>query len=99
MHPINKIRDIDAERLSALMGSTVDELQLEQIGRHVGYMSDVFRIKLVGSDLPASIILKMSAQDPSRLALAERFQSYVKESHFYSQIADRVGLEIPWLVA
>jgi thiamine kinase-like enzyme len=89
------IPQIDADYLSETLGGLVESFQVESIGSGEGYMSDLYRITLQGRALPASVILKQPSEDPVKLALATRFNSYGREQFFYRELSERSTIRTP----
>lgn len=92
---MRSIPQIDADYLSQALGSLVESFQIEPIGSGEGYMSDLYRITLQGSALPDSVILKLPSDDPEKLALATRFNSYGREQHFYRELSRHSAIRSP----
>jgi len=89
------IPKIDTDFLSKTLGGLVESFQVESIGFGEGYMSDLYRITLQGTGLPASVILKRPSGDPERLELATRFNSYGREQHFYRELSEHSAIRSP----
>ncbi len=92
---MRSIPQIDADYLSQALGSLVESFQIESIGSGEGYMSDLYRITLHGRALPASVILKRPSEDPEKLELATRFNSYGREQYFYRELSERSAIRTP----
>ena len=92
---MRSIPQIDTDFLSKTLGGFVDSFQVESIGFGEGYMSDLYRITLQGTGLPASVILKRPSEDPERLELATRFNSYGREQHFYRELSEYSAIRSP----
>lgn len=89
------ISQINADYLSQALGGLVESFELEPIGSGEGYMSDLYRVTLQGSALPTSIILKRPSEDPQKLAIARRFNSYGREQHFYRELSKHSAIHSP----
>ena len=92
---MRSIQQIDTDFLSKTLGGLVESFQVESIGFGEGYMSDLYRITLQGTGLPASVILKRPSGDPERLELATRFNSYGREQHFYRELSEHSAIRSP----
>ena len=92
---MRSIPQIDTDFLSKTLGGFVDSFQVESIGFGEGYMSDLYRITLRGTGLPATVILKRPSEDPERLELATRFNSYGREQHFYRELSEYSAIRSP----
>ena len=92
---MRSIPQIDANYLSQALGGLVESFQVESIGSGEGYMSDLHRITLQGTGLPATVILKRPSGDPERLELATRFNSYGREQHFYRELSEHSAIRSP----
>ena len=93
--PAMNIEAINADWLSDQLGRPVNAIQLEPLSTTSGYLADVYRINLAGTDLPSSLVLKMEAATPERRDIAIRYQSYQKEYVFYDRHADDVPVRVP----
>ena len=92
---MRSIPQIDTDFLSETLGGLVESFQIESIGFGEGYMSDLYRITLQGTGLPATVILKRPSGDPERLELATRFNSYGREQHFYRELSEHSAIRSP----
>ena len=92
---MRSIPQIDTDFLSKTLGGLVESFQIESIGFGEGYMSDLYRITLQGTGLPATVILKRPSGDPERLELATRFNSYGREQHFYRELSEHSAIRSP----
>jgi hypothetical protein len=92
---MRSIPQIDANYLSQALGGLVESFQVESIGSGEGYMSDLYRITLQGRALPASVILKRPSEDPEKLELATRFNSYGREQYFYRELSEHSAIRTP----
>ena len=85
---------ITAEWLSSVLGAPVDEVRLTPVG--TGQMCDSVRVHLTGSpDLPATLIAKLPAADPSSRATAMSLRNYEIEVRFYQELAASLPVRTP----
>ena len=71
---------------------------VERIGIDAGVMTDVCRVRLhgsVASQLPRSLVVKLTARDEPMRTLVQAFGSYAAEPHFYRVIKPRSRLASP----
>jgi hypothetical protein len=92
---IEKPADVTAEWLTGVLGATVSDFALERIG--TGQMSECYRVTLsyaadVPRDaLPASVVLKVAAGDPTSRQTGLALGLYEREVRFYTDIAPRLS--------
>jgi hypothetical protein len=78
---------VTPEWLSEILGGEVRECRLEQIGIGVGLLGRVYRVHLDGSNVPASVVVKLPTLDQqARTALCEDLEFYLREVRFYNEI-------------
>ena len=58
------LADIDAEWLSRSLGGRVDDFSSTTIGSGEGFMGQLARVTLRGSNVPDSVIVKLPTSDP-----------------------------------
>jgi hypothetical protein len=79
--------EIDQAWLSHALGSPVDSFTTETIGTGEGFMGQLARAHLVGSDVPSRVIVKMPTSDPGGLMIGEMMQVWEREHRFYTEVA------------
>lgn len=85
---------ITAEWLSSVLGAAVEDVRLAPVG--TGQMSDSVRLHLSGAaGLPATLIAKLPAADPSSRATAMSLRNYEIEVCFYQQLAPSLPVRTP----
>ncbi len=81
--------------ISRLIGKPVTSLALSAIDEQRGYMASVYRAKLTGNNVPASVIIKFASESAAQRSLADRFNSYKKETRFYADLAEDLPVATP----
>lgn len=82
-------------------GSTVLDVQTDDIGSDIGFMGEVHRCRLtwrVGgepSDLPGSVIVKLPTQNDENFAVGDAMQAYEREIVVYQTLRSTLGLPMP----
>ncbi len=96
---IRAIDELDAAWLqAALGGGTIDSFSTEPIG--TGQMSESHRVRIAYADsrpagAPASVVLKLAAQDTASRATGVGLGIYAREVRFYDELGPRIGGPLP----
>ena len=78
---------VTAGWLSEILDADVRHCRLEQIGVGVGLLGRLYRARLEGPDVPASVVLKFPTLDVrARTSVCEPLEFYLREVRFYSEI-------------
>lgn len=83
-----RISDLDAAYLSGLLGSTVDSVSI--IGGDAGTSSRA-RLALTGTDVPASVFVKMPAETAATRLMGELGRLADTEVRFYRHLAPQLA--------
>jgi len=91
---IRTLADLDPAWLERALGSgAIDSLQVEAIG--TGQMSESHRVSITYADPeragPATIVLKVAADDPTSRSTGVSLGIYEREVRFYREIAPRLA--------
>ncbi|MBA59475.1 MAG: hypothetical protein CMQ40_09935 [Gammaproteobacteria bacterium] len=99
MIPAN-VNEISAEWLSEILSSggtvlEVSEKQIEAIGH--GMMSNLYRVNLSyrSGAGPASLVIKLPAENQQNREVAVSFEIYKREVNFYSRLAEKTPMRVP----
>lgn len=97
MDPVPRtLQEVIQGRLRSLFGDRSLKLV---VGARLpgGYMSGLVRVLIDSEDdrIPASMIIKLAADDPARLDMALSFDSYRKETRFYRHLAKYFDVRVP----
>lgn len=90
--PIDRPDDLTADWLNGVIGAgTVESFTVERIG--TGQMSECYRIAMTYSSGtgPASVVLKVAADDPMSRGTGKALGLYEREVRFYAEVAPRLG--------
>lgn len=79
-------RSVTAGWLSEVLGGDVRECSFEQIGIGVGILGRVYRVHLIGTGVPASVVVKLPTLDEGGAAFCEDMALYQREVRFYQQV-------------
>ena len=84
------LADIDAEWLSRSLGGRVDDFSSTTIGSGEGFMGQLARVTLRGSNVPDSVIVKLPTSDPGGQMIGQMMRVWEREHRFYTEVAHRV---------
>jgi hypothetical protein len=88
--------DLTAEWLGAQVGGSVTGFTMEQIGIGVGLLGRLFRVRLRGTDVPATVIAKFPTLDEgARMNVAGPLSFYANEVAFYTEAAAETPIATP----
>lgn len=95
---------IDAQLHGWLAGAlaqhgTLVESDVSVIGAGEGFVGQLGRVALrwedAGETAPASVIVKLPTADPGGRAVGQMMGLYERESRFYDELADTIGIRVP----
>jgi hypothetical protein len=88
---IRRPQDLNAEWLSQVLGAQVAGFEAERIG--TGQMSNSYRVTPAYADGagPASVVVKLAAEDATSRATGVSLGIYEHEVRFYRELAPRIG--------
>src|SRR4051794_40785327 len=91
MDVVRGVEDLSAEWLSGVVGAQVADFAAERVG--TGQMSQNHRVRLEYADGegPATVVVKVAAQDPTSRATGVGMGAYEREIRFYRELAPRIG--------
>lgn len=89
------IEDVSGEWLSQVMEMSVAVAGVEQIGVGIGVSSALYRVRLRGSDCPASVVVKLPALDDAAVFTSTVLRMYIREVGFFAELADRSPVRVP----
>ncbi len=93
------IDDVTPQWLSAVFdGGTVTDVRVERIAEDTGFSALLYRLHLVGEDVPSSVIVKLPAQSEARGAM-ELLGGYQRELSFYRLVAGAAPMQTPRVYA
>ena len=88
--------ELDEAWLSHALGSRIEKVVAEVIGTGEGFMGQLARIHLTGSDCPPRVIVKMPTADPGGRMIGEMMRVWEREHRFYTEVAPHMrGVRIP----
>lgn len=78
---------------------TVTSVRIEDIGQDVGFIGEVYRCRLewdpIGTDQPASVIVKVPTENDENFAVGDAIQCYEREITVYENLQSSLGLPMP----
>src|SRR3954453_2481249 len=86
---VRQAEDLTTEWLADAVGAPVESFEVERIG--TGQMSQNHRVRLSGDGAPASVVIKVAAEDPTSRATGVGMGAYEREIRFYRELAPRIG--------
>jgi len=87
---------LSASWLSEVLGGSVDDFELEQIGVGVGLLGRLYRVTLRGDGVPSSVVAKFPTLDEgARMHVVAPMNFYEKEVRFYQTTANETPLGTP----
>ena len=91
------LSDVTPRWLSEAMQRRITGLEAERIGVGVGIASSLYRVTLTApdGDAPDTVIVKLPADDEATLFTAAILRMYVREVHFYSELAAGCPVRVP----
>ena len=93
------IDDVTPQWLSAVFdGGAVTDVRVERIAEDTGFSALLYRLHLVGEDVPSSVIVKLPAQSEARGAM-ELLGGYQRELSFYRHVAGAAPMQTPRVYA
>jgi hypothetical protein len=90
-----KVDDITAKWLSGALGASVKSIEVEPIGVGVGLLGELYRVRLEGDDVPASVVVKLPTHAPANKAIGMAFKFYERELRFFDEVAPTSRVRVP----
>lgn len=76
----------------------MSHVDVHEIGAGLGVSSAVYRARLTGTDVPDSVVMKLTAIDEAAAFTSTVLGMYRREAKFFSSLASRVRKIDPWRV-
>ncbi|MFK8025405.1 MAG: phosphotransferase family protein [Ilumatobacter sp.] len=89
------IDDITPEWVAEATGLGVTAVDHELIGVGIGVSSAVYRLRLAGTDVPDTLVLKLNALDDAAVFTASMLRMYEREVKFFHELAPRAPVIVP----
>lgn len=77
------------------LGWDLDHVDVHEIGAGIGVSSAVYRARLTGSDVPESVVVKLTAIDPAAAFTSTVLRMYAREAKFFNGFVDDVPVRVP----
>lgn len=88
------VDDVTPEWLSGVLGTRVTDVRAERIAEDTGFSACLYRMRLSGDGVPASVIVKLPASSEARAAM-EMLGGYQRELMFYQRVAGTAPMATP----
>ncbi len=72
-----------------------DDVQIHEIGAGIGVSSAVYRAHLTGTNVPETVVVKLTAIDPNAAFTSTVLRMYIREAAFFNQLAADVPVRVP----
>ena len=91
------LNEITAGWLGEVLGTAVDEVDVQQIAAGEGFMGRLARVRVHSSapGVPASVIVKLPTADPGGRMIGEMMRVWEREHRFYADIAPLMTVRVP----
>lgn len=89
------ISDVNAKWLAEATGFDIKAVSIEQIGVGIGVSSAVYRVKLEGTNCPASVVVKLPALDEAAVFTSSILRMYIREVEFFKTLAKECPFKVP----
>jgi len=83
--------ELSAEWLGDVLGGRVSGFTSEIIGSGEGFMGQLARVRLTGSGVPESVIVKLPTADPGGQMIGQMMRVWEREHRFYTELAPRIS--------
>lgn len=87
--------DITPAWLRDTLGWDVSHVDIHEIGAGLGVSSAVYRARLTGTDVPASVVVKLTAIDEAAAFTSTVLGMYRREATFFSTLAGDLPVRVP----
>jgi len=81
--------------VSSVTGWQIDSLELTEIGAGLGVSSAVYRATLTGRRCPPTVVVKLTAADPSAAFTSTVLHMYRREGKFFQLLAPQAPMRVP----
>ena len=89
------IDEVTPAWLSEALAREVESAVAKQIGVGVGVSSALYRVELTGSDVPATVIVKLPALDEAAVFTSTVLRMYIREVGFFRELASQSPVRVP----
>ncbi|MGE0621552.1 MAG: phosphotransferase [Pseudomonadales bacterium] len=86
---------LTAAWLSSATGTAVSRFTIAPLGEGQGVIGQVCRVRADTADGPASYVVKFASDKPENRAVAETYDMYGREVHFYRSLSARLPVRTP----
>lgn len=90
---------LTADWLSSVIGSSVHSFEIAPLGEGQGVIGQVTRVRALTAAGPASFVIKFATEKPENRAVAETYDMYGREVHFYQSLSTRLSVRTPRCLA
>lgn len=90
---------ITPEWLTARVGGRVDSIEVEPVLDRSGVNGEMYRLRLRGADVPASVMAKFPSVRPAARGVATYQRWYEREVRFYLELAGSTPMRTPRCLA
>ncbi len=73
----------------------VTDVQVHEIGAGIGVSSAVYRAHLTGTDVPETVVVKLTAIDPNAAFTSTVLRMYIREAKFFNELANDMPVRVP----
>lgn len=87
--------DLTAEWLSRVTGTALRGISVAPLGEGQGVIGQVTRVRADTDDGPVSYVVKFASDKPENRAVAETYDMYGREVHFYRSLSSRLPVRTP----
>jgi hypothetical protein len=87
--------DITVDWLNEHLGWDVSRVDVHEIGAGLGVSSAVYRARLTGTDVPESVVVKLTAVDPAAAFTSTVLRMYTREAKFFNTFAHDLPIRVP----
>lgn len=77
------------------LGWDVTGVEIHEIGAGIGVSSAVYRVHLTGTDIPDTVVVKLTAVDPNAAFTSTVLRMYSREAAFFNDLVDDVPIRVP----
>jgi hypothetical protein len=77
------------------LGWDVTGVQVHEIGAGIGVSSAVYRVHLTGADVPATVVVKLTAIDPNAAFTSTVLRMYIREAKFFNELSHSMPVRVP----
>jgi hypothetical protein len=91
--------ELDATWLTEVSGTNVQAFDVAPLGEGQGVIGQVTRVRATTDAGPVSYVIKFASNKPENRAVAETFDMYRREVHFYQSLSERLPVRTPRCLA